>query len=163
MSTRIVIMREGKVEQIGTPEEVYEHPETLFAAGFIGQSNLLEGKVETVNEKGEMTLSVEGVTLPAYSDKPYKTGDSVVLCLRPQRVRYGSEPQHGLDLKGVILEKEYSGGMQHTHICLGEKLIIRVISQSSELDSYRIGDSVHVGWSVRHAPVVPAEPAGEAQ
>lgn len=160
MSTRIVIMREGKVEQIGTPEEVYEHPETLFAAGFIGQSNLLEGTVEETRTDGSLTLSVENVRLPAYSEKPYKAGDKVVLCLRPQRVRYGSEPQHGLDLKGVILEKEYSGGMQHTHICLGEKLVIRVISQSSELDSYQIGDSVHVGWSVRHAPVVPA---GEAQ
>ncbi|MBE5777783.1 MAG: ABC transporter ATP-binding protein [Clostridiales bacterium] len=163
MSSRIVIMREGSVEQIGTPEEVYEHPETLFAAGFIGQSNLVHGTVVTAQENGEMTISAEGVTLPAFSEKHYRPGDRVVLCLRPQRVRYGSEPQHGLDLQGVILEKEYSGGMQHTHIQIGERLVIRVISQSSELDHYSIGDCVHVGWSIRHAPVVFDDPAGEAQ
>ncbi len=114
-------------------------------------------------ENGEMTISAEGVTLPAFSEKHYRPGDRVVLCLRPQRVRYGSEPQHGLDLQGVILEKEYSGGMQHTHIQIGERLVIRVISQSSELDHYSIGDCVHVGWSIRHAPVVFDDPAGEAQ
>lgn len=162
MSSRIVIMREGKVEQIGTPEEVYEHPATLFAAGFIGQSNLLHGTVESVSANGEISLLVDGVSLPAYSEKPCQAGDKVVLCLRPQRVRYGNERQHGLDLKGIILDKEYSGGMQHTHIRLGEKLDIRVVSQSSELDSYQIGDSVHVGWSIHHAPVVPDERSEEA-
>ncbi|MBP3541248.1 MAG: ABC transporter ATP-binding protein [Clostridia bacterium] len=163
MSSRIVIMREGRVEQIGTPEEVYEHPATLFAAGFIGQSNLIHGVVDKVGEDGQMTILSEGVSLPAYAEKEYHPGDKVVLCLRPQRVRYGSEPQHGLDLQGLILDKEYSGGMQHTHIRLGDTLDIRVMSQSSELDSYQIGDKVHVGWSIRHAPVVPDNPAEEAQ
>ena len=74
MSTRIVILREGRVEQIGTPEEVYEHPQTLFAAGFIGQSNLLRGEVTSVRPEGRLTLRVEDVELPAIADRPLCRG-----------------------------------------------------------------------------------------
>ncbi|MDD3335251.1 MAG: ABC transporter ATP-binding protein [Eubacteriales bacterium] len=155
MSSRIIIIREGRIEQIGTPEEVYEHPKTLFAASFIGQSNLLRGTVSRYEENGELTLNVMGVSLPALSDEPRQKGERLALCLRPQRVRYGSEPQHGMNLQGIIREKTYSGGMQHTLIGLNDKLTLNAITQASELDSFPLGSMVYVGWSKQHAPLVP--------
>ncbi len=167
MSTRIVIMRDGHIEQTGTPEEVYEHPKTLFAAGFIGQSNLLQGQVTACETAAAdapqpFTLTVEGVDLPALSDGsfPVKPGDGLALCLRPQRVLYGSTPKFDLSLTGTILSKEYAGGMQHTRIALSERLTLTAVSQAAELDRYPIGGQVCVGWDVRHAPVVPLGPAG---
>ena len=162
MSSRIVIMRNGLIEQIGTPEEIYEHPKTLFAADFIGQSNLLHGVVSECGVEG-ITLDVNGVSLPALpteSGIPAK-GGRVVLCLRPNRIHYGSEPQHGMQLKGVIRSKEYSGGMQHTQIVLSESLILRAVTQSDEADTYAVGSEVYVGWNLRHAPIVPDEEAKE--
>ena len=120
MSTRIVILREGRVEQIGTPEEVYEHPQTLFAAGFIGQSNLLRGEVTSVRPEGRLT-------------------------------------QHQMELQGVIRQKYYSGGMQHTLIALSDRLTVNAVTQASEMDQFQIGDRVYVGWNQTHAPVVPDE------
>ena len=157
MSSRIVIMRAGRVEQIGTPEDVYEHPRTLFAAGFIGQSNLLRGTVSSASQSGELMLTVNGVELPALGGDSYtpSVGDAAALCLRPQRVRYGSTPQHGMDLRGVIQSKEYSGGMQHTHIALSGRLTLNAVTQAAELDSFAVGSEVYVGWSKRHAPLVP--------
>lgn len=162
MSSRIVIMNGGRIEQVGTPEDVYERPRTLFAADFIGQSNLLHGRVASAAD-GELALDVCGVTLPALTGDGCTpaVGDAVALCLRPQRVRYGSTPQHGMQLKGVIQSKEYAGGMQHTQIALNDRLILSAVTQSAELDSYPVGSEVFVGWSRRHAPVVPDE-AGEA-
>ena len=157
MSTRIVILREGRVEQIGTPEEVYEHPQTLFAAGFIGQSNLLRGEVTSVRPEGRLTLRVEDGELPAIADRPFAVGDRAVLCLRPQRVRYGFQPQHQMELQGVIRQKYYSGGMQHTLIALSDRLTVNAVTQASEMDQFQIGDRVYVGWNQTHAPVVPDE------
>ena len=58
MSDRIAVMRAGKVEQLGTPEELYERPTTEFVAGFLGISNLLEGRVDQANDGfAEVTLS----------------------------------------------------------------------------------------------------------
>ncbi len=163
MSSRIVVMRDGKVEQIGTPEEVYEHPATLFVASFIGQSNLIHGTVEQYSEDGQTLLNVSGLLLPASArtDAAFKPGDKAVLCLRPQRVRYGAEPQHGMELEGRILSKTYSGGMQHTQIGLNSGLSINAISQTSEMDAFPVGSPVYVGWSARHTPIVPDE--AEAQ
>ena len=161
MSTRIVILREGRVEQIGTPEEVYEHPQTLFAAGFIGQSNLLRGEVTAVHPENRFTLRVEDVELPVLSDRPFAVGDRAVLCLRPQRVRYGFQPQHQMVVLGVIRQKYYSGGLQHTLIALSDRVTVKAVTQASEMDQFQIGDRVYVGWNQTHAPMVPDEKLDE--
>ena len=156
MSSRIVIMREGEIEQVGTPADIYERPRTLFAADFIGQSNLIHATVEKA-EKDLRTLDADGVHLPPSINGEYHPaiGDKVVLCLRPQRIRYGTAPQHNMEIKGVIVSKDYTGGMQHTQIMLGDNLTISAVGQSAEMDSHAVGSDVYVGWSIRHAPVVP--------
>ncbi len=158
MSSRIVIMRKGKIEQIGTPEEIYEHPLTLFAAEFIGQSNLLKGKVQS-KENTSLLLNVSGVLIPAVqsSNISLQVGDECTLCLRPQRIRYGTEPQYGIELKGRILSKDYIGGMQHTQIALNCDVLLDAVTQTEELDDFSAGSEVYVGWSQTHAPVVRCE------
>ena len=104
-----------------------------------------------------------GISLPALPETGFspKAGERVVLCLRPQRIRYGTSPQHGMSLRGVIRSKEYAGGMQHTQIALSDALLLNAVTQSAELDSYEVGSEVYVGWSQRHAPLVP-DTTGEA-
>ncbi len=163
MSSRIVVMRNGLVEQIGTPEEVYEHPATLFVAGFIGQSNLIRGTVESSADDGSITVNAHGTLLPATCRPEHRPaiGDKAVVCLRPQRIRYGSEPQHGMELKGTITSKTYSGGMQHTQIALSDALTLSAVSSSSEMDAFPVGSTVYVSWSAAHTPAVPdSESAG---
>ena len=159
MSSRIVIMRRGQIEQIGTPEEVYEHPATLFAAGFIGQSNLLHGKIIATEGDGRCTLEVQGLPLPAYypATKTFQKGDLAALCLRPQRVLYGEKLSVEWSLPGNIYSKEYTGGMQHTRISLSDSLFLSAVSQTVELDRYSLEESVQVGWDIRHAPLVPED------
>ena len=160
MSSRIVIMRDGHIEQIGTPEDVYEHPQTLFSAGFIGQSNLLHGTVSALEEGGRLTLNVGGLSLPALcgANQAFQPGDPVALCLRPQRVLYASELHGDWSLPGTVYSKEYTGGMQHTRIALGGSVTLSAVSQTTELDTYSLGEEIRVSWDLRHAPLVPGEP-----
>lgn len=157
MSTRVVVMDKGRIEQIGSPEDVYERPESLFVAGFIGQSNLLTGSIA----KDGQSLIVSGVPLPidAQAAKRFSPNDKAALCLRPQRVHYDSAPVMGGSLKGRIQQKEYVDGMQRTVIALGDELRLSTLSQSAEMDAYPIGAEVYIGWDARHAPLVKA---GEA-
>ena len=156
MSSRIIVMRNGVVEQIGTPEDVYERPQTLFVADFIGQSTLLHGSMRKEAD-GSWMLQTDHLLLPVHTDASWQNGDKAVLCLRPQRIRYGSTPQHGMALKGVIQSKEYAGGIQHTQIALSDHVVLSAAGQSAEMDSYPVGSEVYVGWSMRHAPLVPDE------
>ncbi len=160
MSSRIVIMRNGRIEQIGTPEDIYEHPRTLFAADFIGQSNLLKAKV-CACDNHDLMLDVDGLKLPARASSAFmpKVGDSVVLCLRPQRVHYGNTQQQGMNVRGTICSKDYVGGMQHTQIALSEHISLNAVTQSAQMDSYPIGSEVYVGWNLLYAPVVPDKEA----
>lgn len=156
MSTRIVIMRSGRIEQIGTPEEIYEHPQTLFAAEFIGQSNLLKGNICEAKD-GRACLLVAGCKLPVQipANMELPEGASCALCLRPQRIGYGLEPQHGMELIGTIQSKEYVGGMQHVQIAVNDSLILDAVNHSAELDAYSIGSKVYIGWPLNRAPLVP--------
>ena len=159
MSSRIVIMREGSIEQIGTPEQVYERPESLFCAGFIGQTNLLRGRITNVQPGGECVLDVDGLALPVMADPARlpEVDDAMALCLRPQRVQYGLGPRMDMRLEGTLQSKEYAGGMQRTRIELSPGVAISAVSQTTSLDSYPVGARLCVWWDIRHAPLVPDE------
>jgi spermidine/putrescine transport system ATP-binding protein len=88
LSDRIAVMHEGRIEQIGTPQEIYECPQTAFVADFIGDTNLLAGRVEacdratlTVRTKSNLKIVVQ------QSDKwNGSTGDSTVVSVRPEKI-----------------------------------------------------------------------------
>jgi spermidine/putrescine transport system ATP-binding protein len=87
MSDRLAVMRQGKIEQIGPPEEVYENPQTEFVAGFLGASNMLEGELkESANGVATVLLSFGDVVhLPA-DRAPYRSGATVKVGVRPEKV-----------------------------------------------------------------------------
>jgi ABC-type Fe3+/spermidine/putrescine transport system ATPase subunit len=86
MSDRIAVMRDGTVEQVGTGREVYELPRTRFVATFLGESNLFEGRVERV-EPDHTAVSASGQTFLALPNSAAAPGETVHVCIRPERVR----------------------------------------------------------------------------
>ncbi len=115
MSDRIAVMRAGKVEQLGTPEELYERPTTEFVAGFLGISNLLEGRVDQSNDGfAEVTLS--GGTKVRVSNKSGECvpGQNVVIGVRPEKLRIspasGQAPTADANaLEGSVVDASYVG------------------------------------------------------
>jgi ABC-type Fe3+/spermidine/putrescine transport system ATPase subunit len=91
MSDRVVVMNRGRIEQIGTPEEIYEHPTTRFVAGFIGVTNFLEGRlVESGNNATR--VDVDGLMVTCAEPAPAAAGEAVTLSVRPHDWRVSDTP-----------------------------------------------------------------------
>ena len=83
MSDRIVILNEGKIEQIDTPHHIYSHPKTRFVADFIGESNIFDGEVESISDGQALIRVTEDITFTLTSQS-YKVGDKVSIIVRPE-------------------------------------------------------------------------------
>jgi iron(III) transport system ATP-binding protein len=99
MSSTVAVMREGAIEQLGTPEESYDYPRTRFVASFLGSANLLEGRVVAVRDaepdRGAACFRFEvetewGAPVTAFARVPFAVGDRVTAAVRPEGVRLAS-------------------------------------------------------------------------
>jgi iron(III) transport system ATP-binding protein len=86
LSDRIVVMNLGKIEQIGTPEDIYRYPKTRFVADFIGRANFFETKVDKI-EDGRAVVEICGRSVRAViRDDAFHAGERVTVMLRPEAV-----------------------------------------------------------------------------
>ena len=83
ISDRIAVMRKGKILQVGTPQELYLHPQHIFVANFIGESNFLEGYV-TKLDGNKPAIELRGGLCVRSLDKEHKKGEKVVVAVRPE-------------------------------------------------------------------------------
>ena len=111
MSDRIVVMREGKIEQDGTPREIYEEPKNLFVASFIGEINIFDATVIERIDEQRVRASVEGRECNIYVSFAVEKGQRLNVLLRPEDLRV-DEIHHSNDadgLIGYIRERNYKG------------------------------------------------------
>ena len=117
MSDRIVVMNKGLIEQVGTPEDVYRRPESRFVASFLGQSNLLPGRVSAI-AGGTATLRLDkGHDIAAAAPQNLKDGASVTAIVRAQKVQLGPPERGGL--RGRIISTSYLGGSAAYFVDMG--------------------------------------------
>jgi iron(III) transport system ATP-binding protein len=87
LSDRIAVMNRGRVSQLGTPPEIYDHPTDPFVADFIGSSNFLQGRVGGAPRNGRVMVELPGgQMIAAQSVKPFAAGTAVLVALRPERL-----------------------------------------------------------------------------
>ena len=160
MSDRIAVMNEGEFMQVGTPEEIYEHPSSRFVAGFIGQTNMLDCKIVSAGEK--TMLEYAGERFPARNDLPdASAGDDVCLCLRQEKISFSREKGENAYLTGTLTEKRYAGGSMRAFIRLKGVAEIQALCSTSDRSAGEAGDTVYLTWNPSEAPVVRQD--GEAQ
>jgi spermidine/putrescine transport system ATP-binding protein len=163
MSDRIAVMSNGVVEQIGTPENVYERPGTTFVAGFIGVSNLMPGTVTTVNgERVRMRLDT-GVELEASSDTAgLSNGERVHAVVRPEKLRIapaGDSPLDGApSVEGVVEASVYLGTSTQIVVRLSDEVRMTIlVPNADEAERARLpggGAPVKLSWEPEHIHVV---------
>ncbi len=155
MSDRIAILHDGTLEQVGSPEQIYEHPATRFAADFIGQTNLLEMDVSEVCEDG-LILSYDGNRIPARkANFALRAGDRVALSLRTERISFSRAPLGACTLPGTLMSRHYAGGSMRAIIRLDSGFEALVLCQNAERAQGNIGERVYLSWNRDEAPVVP--------
>ena len=163
MSDRIAVMSEGHIEQVGSPEEIYQFPETLFVAGFIGSANLFPGTVaETgLNFEGRSMLSVrlaDGTVIKAASRAQLKPGDDATVMVRPERVQPVALSS-SVDGRGVVAdvtELVFQGSVIR---CLARTRdgaeVAGLIDATSDLSAFRAGAQVYMAWPEVNAYALP--------
>jgi spermidine/putrescine transport system ATP-binding protein len=111
MSDRIVVMRDGRIEQQGTPREIYEEPKNLFVASFIGEINIFDATVLQRIDEQRVRASVEGRECAIYAAQPVMPGQSLKVLLRPEdlRVEEVNDSEHPDGLIGYVRERNYKG------------------------------------------------------
>ena len=168
LSDRIAVMKSGRVEQLGTPEEVYEAPRTSFVAAFIGDTNFFSGVVAQPLEKGQVLAGLLAAAvdkdysrlkiadlpdLQCYNDKQIRAGEDVYLSVRPEKMRISRErppPSPHLNvLQGKVEDVIYLGSQTKFWVSVGDYRI-SVIRQHSRflLDEKPIRwfENVWISW-----------------
>lgn len=171
MSDRIVIMRDGQFEQLGTPDEIYDRPRTSYVAGFVGSANILHGKLEHMDGK-TAHIEIAGSIVEAETDTETETllpaGSNVTLAVRSENLRiYKNMEERVLAASGknqepgipaVVKEKTFSGGM--LRIVLDAGAAGELISSRQGINSKIVpGDCVIVNWDADHGVLVDVEGA----
>jgi len=164
LSDRLLVMHDGRPEQVGTPREVYESPCNLFVARFIGEINVFEGRILRERGKLDYLAEIQGVEKPIRSNFPLAVGDRVHVLLRPEDLRIDyieDAPRDRRGFVGRVLERNYTGQTLDSLIALDNGLQLTAHEFFNEDDpdfDYRIGQRVWVDWVPGWEHVIPAEP-----
>ena len=119
VADRLAVMRDGVIEQTGAPEAVYRTPANRFVAGFIGEGNFIEGRVEGCGPAGVTVATPHGTLRAARAPAGVVAGDGVTLCLRPESVRFERPSADTPNiLRGRYLESVYLGEVAQHVIAL---------------------------------------------
>ena len=185
MSDRIAVMRAGKIEQLGTAEELYERPATAFVAGFLGVSNLLEGRV-TAADTGMLEIELAGGRRirATVADAGTAVGDSVRAGVRPEKLRLtmlseeadqssttagtGSDGDAGTNvIEGRVLDASYIGVSTQYLVRLDDGHDVTVYAQNLETsgvsEQHADGQLVRLTWSPKHTFVIGGRAENEAE
>ena len=153
MSDRVAIMNEGVIEQCGTPEDVYERPTSVFAAGFIGTSNLMSGTWS----RGCVSVSPT-VSVPAPSHQGSAEGDAVSVAVRPEKIWLSDHTPAMFRVSGTIVSTTYHGATTQYLVSVTGDLTLTVLEQNLPRmraeDRWNPGDRVEMGWLPEHTVVL---------
>jgi spermidine/putrescine ABC transporter ATP-binding subunit len=153
MSDRVVIMRDGRVVQSGTPQTLYESPTSTFVADFLGTSNFLCGTLQEIGSNGMGVLVTEGGLRCRVSGSDVRPGERVRLMLRPERIMLDDMQDADQRLSGYVAEVAYTGELVRYRIALSDADLIEVTLQNRKGHSVQkeLGSAVTVGWRIEDA------------
>ena len=158
LGDRIVIMRDGYIQQIGTPQEVFNNPRNLFVAGFIGtpQMNFFDAKL--LKENGKYFVQLANVKVELSQDKQERLAANNV---EPQDVTLGVRPEHTNLVEGGVPAKvdvsEMMGSSIHLHVSAEGRDVIIIVPTIDMEGSYSIGDTVSFSFNGNVAHVFSKE------
>lgn len=153
MSDRIVVLRKGKIEQIGSPIEVYENPQSLYVADFLGEANVFSGKIIRKEEEKTYVLLNDKDEIEVYTD--IKKGKEVDIVVRPENIKISKTKKDINCFKGKVNEQIYDGAFMKNLIDVDGKIVKVVTSGNDRL--FNIGDDVYIYWTIEDAIVLESE------
>jgi putative spermidine/putrescine transport system ATP-binding protein len=152
MSDRIAIFNHGKIEQIGGPSEIYDRPKTQFVAQFIGETNLLSGKV-TGSSNGVLNVILEGGhAIRVASEAALEAGKHVKVSVRPERIELGRSSEGHNELKVKVTDIVYHGDHLQVQADAGSRPL--VVKARRQAMTPQIGQDTIVSFGPEHCWIV---------
>ncbi|MEW4532894.1 spermidine/putrescine ABC transporter ATP-binding protein PotA [Vibrio paracholerae] len=150
MSDRIIVMRSGKIEQDGSPREIYEDPKNLFVARFIGEINVFQATtIDRIDEK-RIRVHIEGIESIVYYEDEVKAGDKLQVLLRPEDLRIEEiKESEEKGIVGHVTDRTYKGMTLESVVELESGMCVMVSEFFNEDDpdvDHSIGQKVAVTW-----------------
>lgn len=167
MSSRIAIMNEGILEQVGTPTQIYEFPNSRFAANFIGSTNMFEGRL-IENEKDHATVQLldpglENCVLYVDHGVESQVGHDIWVAVRPEKVDISKTPPENYNaerpvncIKGVVSQIAYLGGLSTYHVNLpnGHSVKATDFNIERKANNPTWEDTVYLSWEPNNIMVL---------
>ena len=156
MSDRIVVLNEGRVEQDGTPKDLYFHPQSRFVAEFIGETNLLVGTVQNVQD-GTVAIDWFGHDLRGHaSSGTPRSGDRVTASLRLEKLRiHGKRPSTDNSVSGRIVERTFMGSRVTVDILVEGAQDATLRAYVDTATAERVGDdTLWIGWDIQSMAIL---------
>lgn len=152
MADRIAIMQDGALLQVGTPHDIYENPETRFAAGFIGLMNFMP-----VTKIAKGFAALDGSNIQATHTHTLANDSTATAAIRPERLRVGTAGEN--QLSGEVAAIAYHGLDLLLHIKSGlsdKPIIARLTADEAEKTPPKVGQKITVSWSAADTHIFPA-------
>ena len=154
MSDRICVMKDGKFEQIGTPEEIYDAPMTRYVAQFIGRSTILTGSVKSANGYSAVIENENGVFTVDAAHARVAEGEMCDVCVRTERMRASVTPVEGFNLPATVREARYVGGSVLTYAVMKDGTEVVCTGVERMADAPEAGSAVYLYWNPAQAAVI---------
>ncbi|RMF91443.1 MAG: ABC transporter ATP-binding protein [Nitrospinota bacterium] len=164
MSDLIVVMHQGRLEQVGSPVELYERPATKFIADFVGETNLLTCRVTAVHGE-EIVLDWQGIvlrarksTLPGHAPQPER-GDVLFVSLRPERIRvFPGEASTPNRVQGSLEQGIYKGNCMRLLVRVGAESVLKVDMDPHHFQEqrHRLAERIVLGWETHTMVLLPS-------
>jgi spermidine/putrescine transport system ATP-binding protein len=151
MSDRIAIMHEGVVDQIATPSEIYEHPATKFVATFIGETNIFEGCIKSL-EGDVAKIGVESGDVIC-KGSGFEEGELVSVSIRPEKLSYSKDSAEGFNLVATVRDYIYVGSIVKCNVVLANGQEIRIERLAGQ-SLPTIGESIFLHWNPEDAVMI---------
>ena len=140
VSDRIMVMSRGKVEQIGTPQEIYSSPSSSFVADFIGQANTIETVVREVNRKNLSCSLSDGHIVGGRSEENFSVGDKAILVVRPENISLSEYKEN--TISGKVVSSIFVGSHIEYEIDLNGKIIKASVDFKPNMKIYSPGEKI---------------------
>jgi putrescine transport system ATP-binding protein len=155
LASRIAVMAEGRIAQVGTPGEVYEYPANRYVASFLGNINLIEGRV-TGRDANRISLHCETLNaeLSVLCEDAIETGAPISVAVRPEKITISRTPPEGSHhnvVKGIVRDLGYFGDSSLYRVRLQSGAIIQVSAQNLRRTAkltVEWDDEVYLSWEV---------------
>ncbi len=160
LSNRVVLMSRGRIEQVGSAQDLYERPRTTFAAEFIGESNLLRGRLVVESDRAWF-VSESGVRLRGPDAAPPTPSGSCLFFLRPEKIVLASDSSRrdgAAGAAGTVEDATYAGDVTRYRVRVGatDTLVVKVANKSGAARP-AVGDAVRLAWDVEDARLLPLD------